>query len=240
MSVGAQVSGGPVPWLGVPPEWLCLQDLRSPPRAHNIHSATMQPLTLQPPPLLPALPQRRAGAAERHPPAPLLLLRVRWRAARVPGRAPLQPAGGLGFGRVARICEPVQVVEAKVCAAEPCWWGEDGLSVLKPISSQIQNQRHTATAGYTTPCAAECQSFHAPNRCRPTQAALAAQLPPASIAFGSPVAAAEPTEAGAALRLASGQRLECLAVVGADGARSAVAAAAGRQLPNYCGQTAVR
>lgn len=72
------------------------------------------------------------------------------------------------------------------------------------------------------------------------QAALAAQLPPASITFGSPVAAVEPTEAGAALRLASGQRLECLAVVGADGTRSAVAAAAGRAAPNYCGQTAIR
>ncbi|PRW58015.1 zeaxanthin chloroplastic-like [Chlorella sorokiniana] len=71
-------------------------------------------------------------------------------------------------------------------------------------------------------------------------AALAAHLPPASIAFGSPVAAAEATEAGAALRLASGQRLECLAIVGADGARSAVAAAAGRAPPNHCGQTAIR
>jgi 2-polyprenyl-6-methoxyphenol hydroxylase-like FAD-dependent oxidoreductase len=40
--------------------------------------------------------------------------------------------------------------------------------------------------------------------------------------------------------LASGQRLECLAVVGADGARSAVAAAAGRGPPNYCGQSAIR
>ena len=71
-------------------------------------------------------------------------------------------------------------------------------------------------------------------------AALAARLPPSSALFGAPVAAAEPTAAGAALRLASGQRLECLAVVGADGARSVVAAAAGRPTPNYCGQSAVR
>lgn len=71
-------------------------------------------------------------------------------------------------------------------------------------------------------------------------AALASQLPSGSLAFGAPVSAAEATSAGAAVTLASGQRLECLAVVGADGARSAMAAAAGRPLPNYCGQSAVR
>ncbi|KAL4852987.1 Monooxygenase 2 [Chlorella vulgaris] len=71
-------------------------------------------------------------------------------------------------------------------------------------------------------------------------AALAAILPSDSLAFGAQVTAAEPTAAGAALTLASGQRLECLAVVGADGARSAVAAAAGRSPANYCGQSAIR
>ena len=72
------------------------------------------------------------------------------------------------------------------------------------------------------------------------QAALAARLPERSLALGAPVAAAQATASGAALRLESGQRLECLAVVGADGARSAVAAAAGRAAPNYCGQSAIR
>lgn len=77
--------------------------------------------------------------------------------------------------------------------------------------------------------------------CAPApQAALAAILPSDSLAFGAQVTAAEPTAAGAALTLASGQRLECLAVVGADGARSAVAAAAGRSPANYCGQSAIR
>lgn len=54
------------------------------------------------------------------------------------------------------------------------------------------------------------------------------------------MAAVEPGPCGAAVLLESGQRLACLAVVGADGARSAVAAAAGRPPPNYCGQSAVR
>jgi len=78
--------------------------------------------------------------------------------------------------------------------------------------------------------------------CSPTlaQAALAAQLPPDSLVLGAPVASVEATQAGAAVILESGQRLECLAVVGADGARSAVTAAAGRGAPNYCGQSAVR
>ncbi|KAL4433828.1 hypothetical protein ABPG75_000269 [Micractinium tetrahymenae] len=71
-------------------------------------------------------------------------------------------------------------------------------------------------------------------------AALAERLPARSLALGAPIAAAEPTRSGAALLLESGQRLECLAVVGADGVRSAVAAAAGRPAPNYCGQGAIR
>ena len=79
-----------------------------------------------------------------------------------------------------------------------------------------------------------------PGLCAAPQAALASQLPSGSLAFGAPVSAAEATSAGAAVTLASGQRLECLAVVGTDGARSAMAAAAGRPLPNYCGQSAVR
>lgn len=58
--------------------------------------------------------------------------------------------------------------------------------------------------------------------------------------LGALIAAAEATASGAALQLRSGQRLECLAVVGADGVRSAVAAAAGRPAPNYCGQSAIR
>ncbi|KAL4450754.1 hypothetical protein ABPG77_001110 [Micractinium sp. CCAP 211/92] len=71
-------------------------------------------------------------------------------------------------------------------------------------------------------------------------AALAEQLPAGSLVLGAPIAAAEATASGAALQLQSGQRLECLAVVGADGVRSAVAAAAGRPAPNYCGQSAIR
>ena len=89
-------------------------------------------------------------------------------------------------------------------------------------------------------------------------AALAAPLPPGTIRYSSPVAAAAPVGDGAVVVLgeAGGRgggggadpsspprkrtELRCRAVVGADGVRSSIAGALGLAAPGYAGYTAIR
>lgn len=70
--------------------------------------------------------------------------------------------------------------------------------------------------------------------------ALAARLAPGSLLTGCPVDRVESTPQGAALDLVPVGRVGCLAVVGADGARSVAAAALGRGAARYVGQSAIR
>jgi 2-polyprenyl-6-methoxyphenol hydroxylase-like FAD-dependent oxidoreductase len=70
---------------------------------------------------------------------------------------------------------------------------------------------------------------------------LADRLAPGTLLLGCPIERVEASPQGGILQLAgSGQRMGCLAVVGADGSRSAAAAAVGRPLPRYVGQSAIR
>lgn len=72
--------------------------------------------------------------------------------------------------------------------------------------------------------------------------ALASRLAPGTLLFDLPVDSVEAGPLGASLQLGGEeqQRVECLAVVGADGVRSAATAATGRAEPRYVGQSAIR
>jgi 2-polyprenyl-6-methoxyphenol hydroxylase-like FAD-dependent oxidoreductase len=71
--------------------------------------------------------------------------------------------------------------------------------------------------------------------------ALVAQLAPGTVIYGAGLEAVRAGPGGAAEAvLASGQTVACAGVVGADGVRSAAAAAAGRGPANYAGQVAIR
>jgi 2-polyprenyl-6-methoxyphenol hydroxylase-like FAD-dependent oxidoreductase len=72
-------------------------------------------------------------------------------------------------------------------------------------------------------------------------AALAAQLAPGTLVAGATVAGVTAAPGGGCtVTLSSGEAVECAAVVGADGVRSAVAAARGGGGASYAGQVAVR